>query len=30
MTAPPTTPLGDYAHLLPPSWTTVIAGWLGE
>ncbi|GAA5888170.1 hypothetical protein JCM5296_000217 [Sporobolomyces johnsonii] len=24
------TPLGDYAHLLPPSWKSVITGWLAE
>ncbi|CAD6582051.1 MAG: hypothetical protein CYPHOPRED_001821 [Cyphobasidiales sp. Tagirdzhanova-0007] len=23
-------PLGSYAHLLPPSWKSVIAGWLAE
>jgi nicotinate-nucleotide pyrophosphorylase (carboxylating) len=24
------TPLGNYAHLLPPSWVTVIPAWLAE
>lgn len=28
MTSPTT--LGDYAHLLPPSWKVVVAGWLAE
>lgn len=23
-------PLGTYAHLLPPSWKTVITSWLAE
>lgn len=23
-------PLGDYAHLLPPSWKSVITQWLAE
>lgn len=23
-------PLGDYAHLLPPSWKRVITQWLDE
>lgn len=23
-------PLGNYAHLLPPSWKRVITGWLDE
>ncbi|GAA5820341.1 hypothetical protein JCM11251_005583 [Rhodosporidiobolus azoricus] len=27
---PPFTPLGDYAHLLPPSWKSVITSWLAE
>jgi len=27
-TLPP--PLGDYAHLLPPSWKSVITSWLAE
>lgn len=25
-----TTPLGDYSHLLPPSWKFVITSWLNE
>ncbi|BGP16265.1 hypothetical protein JCM10213_007709 [Rhodosporidiobolus nylandii] len=28
--APPFKPLGDYAHLLPPSWKGVISAWLAE
>lgn len=24
------TPLGDYSHLLPPSWKAVITSWLAE
>lgn len=24
------TPMTTYAHLLPPSWKTVVAGWLAE
>ena len=23
-------PLGDYAHLLPKSWTTIVSSWLAE
>ena len=32
MTTPAPTPLsqGNLAHLLPPSWKTVVAGWLAE
>lgn len=24
------TPLGSYAHLLPPSWKTIVPTWLAE
>lgn len=24
------TPLGDFSHLLPPSWKSVITSWLAE
>ncbi|GAA6019955.1 hypothetical protein JCM10207_003349 [Rhodosporidiobolus poonsookiae] len=28
--SPPFTPLGTYAHLLPPSWKACITAWLAE
>lgn len=24
------TPLGDFSHLLPPSWKSIITSWLAE